>query len=52
MHRDAGEGEGGLADQLTQYQPGWADYAHHITTSHPRFLDGAASLIHISKIIN
>ena len=26
-----------LADQLTLYQPGGADYAHHITTDwHPR----------------
>jgi hypothetical protein len=28
-----------LADQLTLSQPGGADYAHHITTGTPRFLD-------------
>ena len=26
-----------LADQLTSSQPGWADYAQHITTCPPRF---------------
>ena len=37
------EGAGGqfpapfLADQLTLFQPGGADYAHHITTSPPDF---------------
>jgi hypothetical protein len=28
-----------LADQLTLYQPGGADYAHHITTGNPEFSD-------------
>ena len=26
-----------LADQLTLFQPGGADYAHHITTGSPYF---------------
>ena len=28
-----------LADQLTLLQPGWVDYAHHITTGTPGFSD-------------
>ena len=51
--RDAGVGgqEGGgeiepqfLADQLTLFRPGGSDYARHISTGPPRFLDDTASL--------
>ena len=28
-----------LTDQLTYLNPGWADYAHHITTGTPGFSD-------------
>ena len=39
-----------LADQLTLSQPGAADYAHHITTGTPGFLDLPTALL--DKIIN
>ena len=29
-----------LADQLPQYQPGWADYAHHFQGRHGEFEPG------------
>ena len=34
-----------LADQLTLYQPGGADYAHHITTGTSGFSDLPMALI-------
>ena len=45
-----GRGQGGqlppqiLADQLPLSQPGGADYAHHSTTSSPKFSDLASGL--------
>ena len=33
-----------LTDQLTPSQPGGADYAHHSTTSSPKFSDLATGL--------
>ena len=33
-----------LADQLTLYQPGGADYVHHITTGTPRISDLSTDL--------
>ena len=51
-YRDAGGGGAGgacappqvLGYQLTLFRPRVADYARHITTGHPIFLDDAASL--------
>ena len=52
LFRDAGGGAAGgahapqvLGYQLTLFGPRGADYAHHITTVPPIFLDDAASLL-------
>ena len=46
LDRNVVEGETlNLTDQLTLSQPGGADYAHHITTSTPRFSDLPTALV-------
>ena len=51
MPEEEGRAAQFLADhQLSLFQPGRADYAHHITTSILRFLNSAESLMHILKI--
>ena len=42
---------GAMADQFTLSQPGEADYAHHITTGPPGFLDYPMVLHYITLLI-
>ena len=41
---------GAMADQLTLYQPGGADYAHHINTGTPGFSDLPTALLFVSYL--
>ena len=38
-----------LADQLTLFQPGGADYAHHINTDTPKFSDLSTALNYLDQ---